>query len=682
MKLAYRSLLMIAVATFPLIIALLYFMVTGINKDMAFARQELLGNAYQRALEGVLEPVLKLSLARVQGEYSAGITGDIDGAFTSLVAVDGELGEALDFTPEGLAQRKRQHASAAAVAGKWDEIKGAGDGMTPEQLADLVADLRTMITHAGDTSNLILDPDLDSYYLMDVTLIAMPQMQDRIARIGADMRALFGAVELTQEQRIALAVQATMLREADIARILADMDTALNEDAGANGVSESLASNLPTALSGAVEPALALADALEARAGGSGDMSDEAFSALCENALEQNFRGWDVAVAELDRLLEIRIASLRSDGLVALIILLIGVSAAIGLAVVISRGITRPIRNVAEMLKDIAQGEGDLTKRLNLSSRDEIGELASYFDSFVEKLQGIVGKIASMTQSVASSASDLSVVSEQTSHSVRLLSDRTATVAAAAEEASANTLSVAASMEEAAINLTSVAGATEEMSATVGEIASNAERARHISLDAAQQAATVSRMMLELGRVAQEIGKVTETITDISSQTNLLALNATIEAARAGAAGKGFAVVANEIKELARQTSQATEDIKVKIDGVQGAACTAIADIERITAVIAEVGNLVNGIAAAIEEQAVVTKDVAGNISQASAGVQEANERVGQTASVSRLMAEDIAGISQVVVEIRAGGEQVQSSASGLSEVAAELRALAGQFKV
>jgi len=682
MKLAYRSLLMIAVATFPLIIALLYFMVTGINKDIAFARQELLGNAYQRALEGVLEPVLKLSLTRAQGEKSARIAGDIDGAFANLIAVDGELGEALDFTPEGLAQRKRQHASAAAVAGKWDEIKGAGDGMTSEQLAGLVSDLRTMITHAGDTSNLILDPDLDSYYLMDVTLIAMPQMQDRIARIGADMGALFEAVELTQEQRIALAVQAAMLREADIARILADMDTALNEDAGANGVSETLASNLPTALSGAVEPALAMADALEARAGGSVDTSAEAFSDLCEKALEQNFRGWDVAVAELDRLLEIRIASLRSDGLFALIILLIGVSAAIGLAVVISRGITRPIRNVAEMLKDIAQGEGDLTRRLNLSSRDEIGELASHFDSFVEKLQGIVGKMASTTHAVASSASDLSVVSEQTSHSVRLLSDRTATVAAAAEEASANTLSVAASKEEAATNLTSVAGATEQMSATVGEIASNAERARSISLDAAQQAATVSRMMQELGRAAQEIGKVTETITEISSQTNLLALNATIEAARAGAAGKGFAVVANEIKELARQTSQATEDIKGKIDGVQGASGTAIADIERITAVIAEVGNLVNGIAAAIEEQAVVTKDVAGNISQASAGVREANERVGQTASVSRLMAEDIAGVSQVAVEIRAGGEQVQASASGLSEVAAELRALAGQFKV
>lgn len=679
MKLAYRSLLMIAVATFPLIVALLYFMVTGINKDINFARQELKGNQYQRALEAVLEPVLHYGLAIGAGDPSQAPLEKVDQAFSALLEVDAELGEALDFTPGGLAQRKRQHASAAAVLEKWTQVKAAS---TLEGVAGLVSDLRTMITHAGDTSNLILDPDLDSYYLMDITLIAMPQMQERIARIGMEMKPLFEDGELNQEQRITLAVQAAMLREADMARIQADMDTALNEDAGANGESETLSTKLPSALSGAIAPAEALAEALEGRAAGSGNVDAKIFIARCEAALDGNFRGWAGAVSELDALLKIRIGALRSDGTIALVILLVGVSAALGLAVVISRGITRPIRNVAEMLKDIAQGEGDLTRRLNLSSRDEIGELATYFDSFVEKLQGIVGNMASMTQSVASSASDLSVVSEQTSHSVRILSDRTATVAAAAEEASANTLSVAASMEEASINLTSVAGATEQMSATVGEIASNTERARSISLEAAQQAAAVSHMMLDLGRAAQEIGKVTEAITDISSQTNLLALNATIEAARAGAAGKGFAVVANEIKELARQTSQATEDIKAKINGVQGAAGTAIADIERITTVIGEVGNLVNGIAAAIEEQAVVTKDVAGNISQASAGVQEANERVGQTASVSRLIAEDIAGVSQVALEIRAGGEQVQSSAAGLSEVAAELRALAGQFKV
>ncbi len=404
----------------------------------------------------------------------------------------------------------------------------------------------------------------------------------------------------------------------------------------------------------------------------------------------------------------------------------------------LARSITRPIVRAADMLKDISEGEGDLTKRLDAAGNDEIGQLARYFNTFIEKLQGIVGQIAGNANTVASSATELSAVSVQTAQSVQALSVKTSTAAAAAvessanttsvaaaieqattnltsvasatEEMSTNTISVAASMEQASANLSSVASATEEMSATIGEIAANSERARSISQQAGEQAASVSALMQRLGNAAQEIGQVTETITDISSQTNLLALNATIEAARAGAAGKGFAVVANEIKELAKQTAAATEDIKGKIGGVQASAGNAITDIEKITAVVAEVGHIVASIATAIEEQAAVTRDVAGNIAQASAGVQEANERVNQTAAVTRdvadniaqasagvqeanervnqtaavskSMAQDIAGVDAAAAEIRAGGEQVQASAAELSQLAEQLKGLVGQFRV
>jgi methyl-accepting chemotaxis protein len=350
--------------------------------------------------------------------------------------------------------------------------------------------------------------------------------------------------------------------------------------------------------------------------------------------------------------------------------------------VLVSRGIVRPIRRAANMLKDISEGEGDLTKRLEVASHDEIGDMATYFNQFVQKLQGIIGRIAGNAETVASSATELSAISAQTTQSVQMMSGKTSTVAAAAEESSANTTSVAASMEQASINLSSVASATEEMSATIGEISANSEKARAISADAGTQAASVSSLMQQLGQAAQDIGKVTEVITDISSQTNLLALNATIEAARAGAAGKGFAVVANEIKELAKQTAAATEDIKGKIGGVQSSAGSAITDIQKITSVIAEVGHLVAGIATAIEEQAAVTKDVAGNIAQASAGVQEANERVAQTASVSKSMAQDIAGVDAAAGDIRSGGQQVQASAAELSKLAEQLKSLVGQFRV
>jgi len=197
-------------------------------------------------------------------------------------------------------------------------------------------------------------------------------------------------------------------------------------------------------------------------------------------------------------------------------------------------------------------------------------------------------------------------------------------------------------MGEATNDLSSVSEATSKLSATVLEIAGNSEKARAISEQANTQAQSVSSLMGQLEESALEIGKVTETIMSISAQTNLLALNATIEAARAGTAGKGFAVVAGEIKELANQTAQATDDIKGKIAGMQSAADGAINDIQGISRIIGEVGEIVANIAVAIEEQATVTRDVAANIERVTSGVKEATDRINETASASRSIAGDI----------------------------------------
>lgn len=351
-------------------------------------------------------------------------------------------------------------------------------------------------------------------------------------------------------------------------------------------------------------------------------------------------------------------------------------------AFIMANQITRSVQRTAAMAKDISEGEGDLTKRLEIISRDEIGDMAEYFNQFIDKIQKTITQIMDNANMVAASATQLSAVSTQTTQNVQTMSERTNTVAAAAEESSANTLSVATSMEQVSASLSSVASATEEMSATIGEIAANSEKARIISTEAGHQALSVSDIMQQLGKAAMEIGKVTEAITDISSQTKLLALNATIEAARAGAAGKGFAVVATEIKELASQTAGATEDIKSRIGKVQLSTNDAIAEINKITNVITDVSHLVSGIAEAIDQQALVTRDVAGNIAQASSGVSEAKERVSQTATVSSSMAKDVAEIDAAAVEIQTGGEQVQTSAFELSKLAEQLKSLVGQFKI
>ncbi len=348
---------------------------------------------------------------------------------------------------------------------------------------------------------------------------------------------------------------------------------------------------------------------------------------------------------------------------------------------VIRKLVIEPLRKSVELANRIANSDLSAAD-LIVESSDEIGDATTALNKMKNNLRTLLVGISGGVQTLATAAMELSAVSKQTASGTASMSDKTHTVAAAAEEASANTLSIATGMEQSSSSLSSVASATEQMSATVGDISANTAKARVISEQATGQARTITEQMQKLGIAAQEIGHVTETITNISAQTNLLALNATIEAARAGTAGKGFAVVANEIKELAKQTAEATEDIKKKIAGIQSSTGLAITDIGQITAVIKDVGTIVSSIAAAIEQQAAVTKDVAGNIAQASGGVREANERVSQTAEVSKSIARDIAGVNASVSDIRQGGEHVQASAVELSKLAEQLGAQVAQFRV
>jgi methyl-accepting chemotaxis protein len=372
------------------------------------------------------------------------------------------------------------------------------------------------------------------------------------------------------------------------------------------------------------------------------------------------------------------------DNLIGIAIRVLVVDLILVLAIVFlaRRLVIRPLLGMIAMLKDIAQGEGDLTRRLEDTSGTETQELAEWFNQFVDKVHSIIKEVVGNTVKVGAASADLLSLASTLSHSSETMARKSNDATAAIQTMSGNMNSVASAMEEFSVNIGTVAAASEEMSSTINEISQNTSKAKQITGNAVAKSGEASSRVNELGQAAREISKVTETITAISSQTNLLALNATIEAARAGEAGRGFAVVANEIKELATQTSRATEEIREKILGIQSATGVTVNEIHQISQIVGDVDQIVATIAAAVEEQSVTTRDIADNTGQASQGVQEVNENMAHAEAVSRDIAINVSDVTSASNEVSQMASTVQGNAEVLSGLANGLKELVGRFKV
>ena len=353
-----------------------------------------------------------------------------------------------------------------------------------------------------------------------------------------------------------------------------------------------------------------------------------------------------------------------------------------GVAWWLSIRLVRPINNTVAMLKDIAEGEGDLTKRLDDSGTDELGELSKWFNTFVVKLQSIIRRLAENTKTLASASTELSATATQLASGADDGKIQSTAVTAAAEQMAVNMVNMASSTEQMTSNVKTVASAVEEMTAGINEIARNAEQAASVAADAAGLTNSSNEIIGQLGAAADKIGKVIETIQDIAEQTNLLALNATIEAARAGDTGKGFAVVASEVKELAKQTAEATEDIRLRIEGIQGSTGQAVDSIRQISEVIQGVNDVSKTIAAAVEEQSISTREIAQSLSQTSHALQTVSTGVSESASASQEITRNIAGVDQTAKETARCAAQTQAAGHELSVIAEELQNLVGQFTV
>jgi methyl-accepting chemotaxis protein len=461
--------------------------------------------------------------------------------------------------------------------------------------------------------------------------------------------------------------------------------------------------------------------------------SSNAFLDNCRNALVNLGQSLD---GQLETDLSAIHDRVRYTQLLMIVLPLVAIVASIVLAEIVTRSITSPVARGVEMSAAIA--DGDLTRRINLQQRDEVGQLAKAIDHAAASFSQIVKEIHDNSRNVGGSASELSAVSHQMLAQSEEMTVQANSVAGSTEQMTANVNTMAAAAEEMSMNVLAISSASEEISVNVGTISCAAEGAARgvaavagviqestqafeaISKDAREGSTVATKAlamadgasvtMQGLDRSAAEIDKVTEAIKMIALQTNLLALNATIEATSAGEAGKGFAVVANEIKELAHQSAKAAEDIARKIEGVQTSTREAVKVIGDVQEIIRTLNDSSGRIAEAVEKQSAAAKVSTGNLGEASKGVEHialsiaevakgasdmsrnAGEAAQGASDVSRNAAEaakavsdiscNIHGVSQATRENTASAQQVSAAAERLAAISGQLKQIVERFKI
>jgi methyl-accepting chemotaxis protein len=499
--------------------------------------------------------------------------------------------------------------------------------------------MSTHVRSIDESLHMLADVDQLKYYVSDLSMTQVGYALDVARGVegatedSSPNRELFlGAVDSFNEQYSKLESYDLVAEEkALLESIKKDFDTFMAKDDEAVAYFRSgTDTDLTEGFRLIMEDDIPLADAIVVTAGKLSDLNVKEAGELSDGAAATASRSQNLMLV---------------TGLVALVL-------AIGLAVVITRSISRPLKRSVDVLTKVAHG--DLTVRLDVDTKDEVGQMGTALNETLDKTEDAMRTIRGSSVSLASSSEELSATSSQ--------------MGASAEETSAQANAVSAASEQVSTNIQTVATGAEEMSASIREIASSANEAAGVAASAMTIAETTNQTVTKLGESSVEVGEVIKVITSIAEQTNLLALNATIEAARAGEAGKGFAVVANEVKELAKQTAEATEDIGRKIGAIQTDSRAAVDAIAQIVEVIGKINEIQATIASAVEEQTATTNEITRNVGEAATGATE--------------IASNITQVAQAAQDTSQGAQATRTASGELARLAEDLTRLVGQFTI
>ena len=345
----------------------------------------------------------------------------------------------------------------------------------------------------------------------------------------------------------------------------------------------------------------------------------------------------------------------------AITVLFLGIS-------VIVRSITHPIKELVQVFSEIAEGEGDLTKRLDIKTNDEVGTLAECFNRFVEKIHGIIGKVADVTNQVASSAEEVSSSSAQIASGSEQQSSQTEQVASAMQEITTSVVNVAESSSEAAKSAKDATETAHEGGEVVTQTIDGMNRiAKAVNASAGN--------IEKLGRNSEQIGEIIKVIDDIASQTNLLALNAALEAARAGEQGRGFAVVADEVRKLAERTTAATQEIGEMIKEIQSVTSMAVESMHAGTKEVESGVELANNSGRSLQ-------NILETITRVTDMIQHIATAAEQQSSAGEEISSTIESVASVARETSECATQSSKTSQHLSTLAEELQHLVGGFKL
>lgn len=655
-----------------------------LGKDIKFAELQVDGIHYQKPLTGLMNEIADHQMTKLR--ISMGETGlaeellasekTVNALFEDLKEADALYGERLQVNEDSL--KKRDMATDITypnLVAAWKNLaaSSAYDGAKYAQLLDKISDL---ISHTGNTSNLILDPDLDSYSLVSVALNGAPHALEKLALIKsmgyADLRNYGGRIpraELAEYVSERKTIELISRRE-----IVDSLAVAIEEDPHFNGVSPTLKNSLDGKLATYQAETQKLVEMLMLlEKGGVVAVSD--FINISDAMHDDTAALTGVVLDELQKLIEIRIDSMSAMRMWTYVLCGISLVVAIGLFMVISSSISRPLNQLTDATLHISQNEWS-TVVPGLGRGDEIGKIANAIetlknigaaaekmrneqierdraaeaekkammqkmaDTFERSVMGIVKGVGGAANDMSASVGTLSKIAEETSH-------QATTVSAAATQASSNVQTVAA--------------ATEELSSSIREISRQVQEATMVATSAVHEANETDRRMKALSENAQKVGEVVNLINDIAAQTNLLALNATIEAARAGEAGKGFAVVASEVKNLAAQTAKATEEISGQIGAIQHSTSEAVSAISNISKIIENISKIQANIAAAVEQQGAATSEISRNISEASQGTSEVSRSIVNVSQASENTGKSAADLSRASQDLSAQSQQLRA---------------------